>query len=36
MKVNNVASGKLPGLDALGISPSSLNAIGPTYIGVRS
>jgi uncharacterized protein YbjT (DUF2867 family) len=35
MKVNNVASGKLPGLDALGISPSSLGAIAPTYLGTR-
>jgi NADH dehydrogenase len=32
MKVNNVASGKLPGLDALGISPSSLGAIAPSYL----
>jgi uncharacterized protein YbjT (DUF2867 family) len=35
MKVNNVASGKLPGLEALGISPSSLSAIAPTYIGSK-
>jgi uncharacterized protein YbjT (DUF2867 family) len=35
MKVNNVASGKLPGLEALGISPSSLGAIAPTYIGTK-
>jgi NADH dehydrogenase len=32
MKVNNVASGKLPGLDALGISPSALGAIAPSYL----
>ena len=36
MKVSNVASGKLPGLEALGISPSSLSAIAPGYIGTRS
>jgi len=34
MKVNNVASGQLPGLDALGISPRALGDIAPTYIGV--
>ena len=36
MKVDNVASGKLPGLDALGISPSALGSVAPTYIGIRS
>lgn len=35
MKVSNVASGKLPGLDALGISPRVLSDIGPTYLGSR-
>ncbi len=35
MKVNNVASGKLPGVDALGVTPSALRDIAPTYIGVR-
>jgi NADH dehydrogenase len=35
MKVNNVASGSLPGLDVLGISPSALRDIAPTYIGRR-
>jgi NADH dehydrogenase len=35
MKVNNVASGSLPGLDVLGISPSALCDIAPTYIGRR-
>lgn len=35
MKVDNVASGSLPGLDALGISPSALRDIAPTYIGRR-
>ncbi len=33
MRVDNVASGKLPGLQALGITPTSLGAIGPTYLG---
>lgn len=36
MKVDNVASGKLPGLQALGITPSALVAIVPTYLGNRS
>jgi uncharacterized protein YbjT (DUF2867 family) len=35
MKVNNVATGKLPGLEALGISPRALRDIAPTYIGVK-
>lgn len=35
MKVNNVAGGSLPGLDALGIAPSALRDIVPTYIGAR-
>ena len=35
MKTDNIASGKLPGLDALGITASSLAAIGPTYLGAR-
>ena len=35
MKVDNVASGKLPGLDALGISPRALGDIAPSYIGIR-
>ena len=35
MKVDNVASGSLPGLDALGISPSALGDIAPTYLGAR-
>jgi NADH dehydrogenase len=33
MQVDNVASGKLPGLDALGIQTSALSAIAPTYLG---
>jgi NADH dehydrogenase len=36
MKVDNIASGKLPGLGVLGISPSSLAAIAPTYLGNNS
>ncbi|MFM2276459.1 MAG: hypothetical protein RL211_2331 [Pseudomonadota bacterium] len=33
MKVDNVASGRLPGLQALGIQPASLQAIAPLYLG---
>jgi len=33
MRTDNVASGQLPGLQALGIVPSSLEAIGPSYLG---
>ena len=36
MKVDNVASGSLPGLPALGISPSGLAAIAPTYLQSRA
>jgi uncharacterized protein YbjT (DUF2867 family) len=32
MRVPNVATSLLPGLDALGIAPSSLHAIAPTYL----
>lgn len=32
MKVDNVASGSLPGLDALDITPSALRQIAPTYL----
>ena len=35
MKTDNIASGKLPGLEALGITVSSVAAIGPTYLGAR-
>ncbi|MEO7161161.1 MAG: complex I NDUFA9 subunit family protein [Polaromonas sp.] len=35
MKTDNVATGKLPGLQALGITPASLEVIGPTYLGAR-
>lgn len=34
MKTDNIASGKLPGLQALGIQPASLDAIGPSYLGM--
>ncbi len=33
MRTDNVASNQLPGLQALGIVPSSLEAIGPSYLG---
>jgi uncharacterized protein YbjT (DUF2867 family) len=33
MRVPNVASGALPGLAALGITPESLAQVGPTYLG---
>lgn len=33
MRIDNVASGQLPGLSALGITPAALNAIVPTYLG---
>lgn len=33
MKVPNVASGQFPGLDALGIAPASLLAVGPWMLG---
>ena len=33
MSVPNVASGKLPGLLALGIEPTALEAVGPGYLG---
>ena len=35
MKIDNVASGNLPGLDALGITPSALSAIAPSYLGAK-
>jgi uncharacterized protein YbjT (DUF2867 family) len=35
MKIDNVASGNLPGLDALGITPSALRAIAPSYLGAQ-
>lgn len=33
MKVDNVATGTLPGLDALGITSTPIDAIAPTYLG---
>ncbi len=36
MKTDNVASGNLPGLQALGITPAALGAIVPTYLGGRN
>jgi NADH dehydrogenase len=33
MKVPNVASGMLPGLEALGITPAALGAVAPRYLG---
>jgi uncharacterized protein YbjT (DUF2867 family) len=33
MSVDNVASGRLPGLAALGVTASTVAAIGPTYLG---
>jgi NADH dehydrogenase len=32
MKVDNIASGQVPGLQALGITPTSVSAIAPTYL----
>lgn len=33
MRVPNVASGKLPGLQALGIEPTAMEAVAPGYLG---
>ncbi|AWI54941.1 NAD-dependent dehydratase [Aquabacterium olei] len=33
MKVPNVASGRLPGLAELGVTPHALDAVGPGYLG---
>ena len=35
MKTDNVATGKMPGLQALDITPAALAAIAPTYLGAR-
>ena len=35
MKVDNIAGGKLPGLAALGITPSALSAVVPFYLGAQ-
>lgn len=35
MQTDNIASGALPGLQALGIAPAALQAIAPLYLGPR-
>ena len=35
MKVDNISGGKLPGLQALGITPSALSAVVPFYLGAQ-
>lgn len=35
MKVPNVLGGQLPGLQALGVSPSAMSAVVPGYLGAR-
>ena len=35
MKVDNVASAQLPGLQALGIAPAAPSGVAPTYLGHR-
>jgi NADH dehydrogenase len=35
MRVPNVASGELPGLQALGVEPAALAAVAPLYLGQR-
>jgi uncharacterized protein YbjT (DUF2867 family) len=35
MQTDNIASGVLPGLDALGITPAALQAVAPLYLGPR-
>jgi NADH dehydrogenase len=35
MAVDNVASGKLPGLEALGITPAALATLAPGYLRRR-
>lgn len=35
MKLPNIASGRLPGLQALGITPTALEAVAPGYLGGR-
>ena len=32
MSVDNVASGQLPGMEALGIRPASIHSVAPTYL----
>lgn len=36
MQVDNVASGQLPGLAGLGVTPSALAAVAPLYLGQQS
>ncbi|MDO8373935.1 MAG: complex I NDUFA9 subunit family protein [Polaromonas sp.] len=36
MRLPNIASGNLPGLEALGITPAALEAVAPTYLGPLS
>lgn len=36
MRVPNIASGNLPGLEALGITPAAVEAVAPTYLGPLS
>jgi NADH dehydrogenase len=35
MRVPNVASGTLPGLAALGITPTAMEAVAPGYLAAR-
>ena len=35
MKVDNIAGGKLPGLQALGITPAAVSAVVPFYLGAK-
>lgn len=35
LQVDNVASGQLPGLVSLGLTPESLHAVAPSYLGQR-
>jgi hypothetical protein len=36
MKVPNVAGGRLPGLQSLGIAPAALEAVAPAYLGAAA
>ena len=36
MSLPNIASGNLPGLEALGITPAAVEAVAPTYLGPLS
>ena len=33
LRVDNVASGQLPGLESLGVRPSAVAAVAPAYLG---